>query len=141
MHRKTLSMNDISFTSAATMASHLSVVLLVGVFIYSLLHCWRDGLLPDAVTAGLPETLSFALFMLAIERSYYFTARATEHTGLDLWSAHPAPEMLSAGLAIGMFVTTVPLMVARRGDAWKRHASINFSLFVVVWLAVFAVLI
>jgi hypothetical protein len=107
---------------AITIAAHLTMILAIGVFVVRLVGSQVDGAYAAAIgKRDLFGGIAFALGLLAIERLYYVAARALRDRGIDLWGAHPAPELLSLLVAIGLYAATSPIVAARAGS-WVRAA-------------------
>ncbi|MDF3420168.1 hypothetical protein HKX29_17605 [Sulfitobacter sp. S46] len=91
--------------SAVTMASHLCLVFAIACAFVNAVAARRNWIAqaPVEVFARLEGPIFALAATLMVERLYYVTARLMINSELDLWSAHPAPEMLSFSIAVSMF--------------------------------------
>lgn len=103
--------------SAVTIASHTIVIMILILGGYRLIRSLEHGVAIRAVKHhGLTPALASAAVALGVERAYYITARTLRPTGLDLWQMHPAPELLSLIVSVGLYAATAPLVLARMED-------------------------
>ncbi len=98
--------------NAFTVASHLTLIAILGVLGYRMLSAKVSGLLHTALDRGLTAALTICALALAIERFYYVVARFLMPTGVNLWTMHPAPDVLSLIVAIGIYGIMVPVILA-----------------------------
>ena len=106
--------------SAVTLAGHSCLVMAV-VMIF-----W-NALMTYGATRGRtgPDWIALSVILLGVgavvERLYYVLARLLVNTDYNLWNAHPAPDLLSAIVALLAFAVAVTVRVtARQNDAgWK----------------------
>lgn len=99
-------------------------------------------LLTRAETYGFSATLAIAALALAVERIYYVGARILSHEGLNLWTLHPAPEVLSLVVAVGLFLCFVPLRMAI-GATGRRNwtvLGIEWTALSALWVGIVLVL-
>lgn len=91
--------------SAITLAAHVSLIVSVFfVFVNAVavrLHWGPD--MPIRVFLPLLEPALFFAAALSVERIYYIAARFLRGLGYDLWTMHPAPDILSVILALSLF--------------------------------------
>ena len=128
--------------SALTIASHVALIVAV-LLLFSEVVLLRHVLV--AAEPGRSRSLfhASALIMAAfvIERLYYVAARLLLPQGVDLWAAHPAPELLSGLVALAVFAAfaclaglTSPLVSRARGTV-TLHATVLGALWgVIAWL-------
>ena len=118
--------------SAVTLASHLGLVIAVlFAFANAVRRVWSAADSP-AVFRRLEGPVFAIVASLVVERLYYVTARLLVNTDIDLWSAHPAPELLSFMLMASIFSLAVairhlgvdPLLAVRR-VVWRQGAAIG----------------
>ncbi len=91
--------------NALTLASHVALILSAGCAFWNALMV-RRAWVPDANPRRFDpmiEPVIFFLTCLCVERLYYVGARFLQREGLNLWQAHPAPEALSAFVAMSLF--------------------------------------
>ena len=127
--------------NAATIASHLVLVAMLALTGWRVIDAQRDGALVQAARKhGMALAVALACLGLGVERLYYVGARALEPHGLDLWSAHPAPELLSLLVAASIYGIGVPFLAARLTPGRSfRQAGAELGLMLLGWggLAVF----
>ena len=91
--------------SAVTLASHASLVLATVFAFLNAITVRRFWVAQPSLAVF--ERLESPIFAIAaalmVERSYYVCARLFVRTDLNLWEAHPAPEVLAFMLAASMF--------------------------------------
>lgn len=129
------------FSTAATIASHAVLIALAIALIAALLRVWHVQRLGAAVSAGVIEGLCILAVTIATERAYYVAARLLRRTGRDLWSAHPAPELLAAFVSLGFIAALFPLVAVICQVSWYRAAMLVCGWSVSLWGAAFWVLI
>jgi hypothetical protein len=120
--------------SAVTMASHLCLAFAIACAFANAVAARRYWIsqTPVEVFARLEGPIFALAATLLVERLYYVAARLTVNSDLDLWSAHPAPEMLSLLIAASMFwlasaIRRLDGMIdprARGAIAWQSCAFI-----------------
>lgn len=99
------------------------------------LRALEAGLIERAINRhALTVCISVALAALGVERCYYIAARLLQPQGLNLWALHPAPEVLSAVVATGLYVANVPFILARATSAAGVGRAITLDLSIVVIL-------
>ncbi|MGR3501588.1 hypothetical protein [Pseudaestuariivita sp.] len=110
-----------------TAASHVTLVVAL-VFV---------GLNLYAVGSGKPGRLGAALAIVAmlVERSYYVFARLLAGHQIDLWSAHPAPALLSFSVAISVFAI-VALPMWDEGGKQRRDVVVVGIAMAALWTLV-----
>lgn len=125
--------------NALTVASHIVLVAIVLAFMVRLAWGLNGVSVVDAIQRfGFVPLLIICLCGLLIERLYYIVARFLRPSGLDLWQLHPAPEVLSLIVAVGLYVVQVPLITTgalSRGAAGRR-VSTEVGLYAVIWVIV-----
>lgn len=100
--------------SAFTVASHSVMILILILSGYRIVRSLEDDIAVRAVIHyGLTPALALAAVALGVERAYYILARFLRPSGVDLWSMHPAPELLSMIVSAGLYLATAPLVRAR----------------------------
>lgn len=113
--------------SGATIAGHLVLcAALILVFVRAVALRFVEGsLYAVATSAHVRLSLIAAMALLIVERVYYVAARLLEPSGVDLWAAHPAPELLSLGCALAVWNVSLAAMNAagscRSGRCWRMH--------------------
>ncbi|MEM6727017.1 MAG: hypothetical protein AAF618_00830 [Pseudomonadota bacterium] len=123
--------------NAFTIASHLSLFIIgvmVAVRIVMVVSRGRFEFLNlfDLVCAWL-----LCLSMFGIERLYYVVARWVAPLGIDLWRAHPAPEILAILVAIGVYATGVPFSRAvLTRSAVLRRGGRDFLILGAIYLVI-----
>ncbi|MEM6372358.1 MAG: hypothetical protein AAF727_06215 [Pseudomonadota bacterium] len=124
--------------NALAVASHACVIVILSATV------WRYTTLPEhshgakALRHGLMVSVAIAAAALIIERSFYVIARLLVEHGYDLWQLHPAPQVLSAIVAAGLYCLSVP-MIAAMSDTIKetaRHIAFEVSGLVGFWLLI-----
>jgi hypothetical protein len=109
-----------------TIASHLSLIAVLGALIVRVLRSELHDIIGEAVRShGMTLAISMGAAALAVERSYYVVARVLKREGIDLWGMHPAPELLSLIVTAGVYVMMVPIIFAgsaTRNGAFRRIA-------------------
>jgi hypothetical protein len=65
---------------------------------------------------------------LCVERIYYAAARGLLSQGIDLYSRHPAPELLSTFAMIGVYTLSISLETLLPGDVLKMIRRRLFEL-------------
>lgn len=95
-----------------TIASHLLLIAVLGRLVVRLANAPLDRAV-RAYRCELFPGLSLAFGMLALERVYYVVARVLDRGGIDLWAAHPTPEVLSVMVAIAIFLAQAPFVLAQ----------------------------
>lgn len=91
---------------AFVIASHALMVLVLGLMGIRMMRL----LTINRPSGGwhLPAGITMTLIAFAIERIYYIAARLLKREGIDLWSAHPAPALLSAVVALAAYWLAPP---------------------------------
>ena len=101
-------------TSAYTVASHsVMIIILIGFAVRSLRSIDGEVAFRAVQLHGYTASLALACMALGVERLYYISARLLRPAGIDLWSRHPAPEVLSLIVSTGLYAAMVPLILAR----------------------------
>ncbi|SFQ14055.1 hypothetical protein SAMN05421853_10293 [Roseivivax halotolerans] len=126
--------------SAVTMSAHLAIILSIlialgnAVYLSAREHTIR-------VTPLLRFALTGVASALVVERCYYVIARLLVNSPVDLWSMHPAPEILSGMVASAcLFCATAILSTGRDAEHRRLIAAIEI-VFVILcgvslaWLA------
>ena len=128
--------------SALTTASHAVLVLAV-LLLFSEVVLLRHILVPREPARSRSLFFAAALVMASfvIERLYYVAARLLKPHGVDLWALHPAPEVLSALVALSVFGAFASLagltspLVSRARMTVALHGSVLVGLWAVIaWL-------
>lgn len=91
--------------SAVTMASHLCLAVAIACAFVNAVSMRRTWQFPSssAVFVRLEGPIFAIAAALMVERFYYVIARFLVKSELNLWQAHPAPEMLSFSVAATVF--------------------------------------
>ena len=98
--------------SALTTASHTTIILAVLMVFAELLYLQAVSNARTVIdTRAVRSAIALMFSALVVERLYYIAARLLIGTEIDLWSAHPAPELLSLMLAASIFGVAATLMV------------------------------
>ena len=110
---------------AYTTASHISLVLTAfyAFHIGQTLMLASDGFARMGQSGYARISVFFLLAALVCERGYYIAARILAPQGFDLWSQHPAPELLSAIVALSLFNLSAAIILVLTLDT-KRAAWI-----------------
>jgi len=111
--------------NAGVTASHLLMVAIITVTIYRfmvLMNIPRGDLGLESRWL-FPNSICMVLFALVIERLYYVAARMLKGSGVDLWSAYPAPAILSSLVALSVMWLTPAYLRALGGT--KRSVRIR----------------
>jgi hypothetical protein len=108
--------------NSLTIASHVVMVVILFILAARALGTFKKGLGGLAVDHGLMAVIAIACVALSIERFYYISARFLRSRDLNLWDMHPAPEVLSLIVGIGIYGIMVPLLRAQISDR-RRHLS------------------
>ncbi|MFD1342899.1 hypothetical protein [Litorisediminicola beolgyonensis] len=123
--------------SAFAVASHVCMcVAIVLVFAEAQrVLAVRGGIGRVMAPAFSRVSLALALSALIVERVYYVLARILVPYGLDLWSKHPAPELLSGFVTLSIF----NLVIASRravpaGRDWIEPVSGQGFLLAAIWV-------
>lgn len=127
-------------SSAAVTASHIMMVLILGLGIYRImqLRMTPRETLPLSGTWVFPTAIAFAFTAILVERIYYIAARLLQPTGIDLWGAHPAPAVLSAVVALGCYWLMPPIFYAQGmdGKSIRNRCASELSAIAVTWLLI-----
>lgn len=85
---------------------------------------------------GVPGRGQHALGAFLVERLYYVAARMLQPAGFDLWSAHPAPALLSVLVAASCYWIMPRIFEARGvgGRERRRKCAAELSAMGVVWI-------
>lgn len=124
-------------------ASHVTLLAVLLVLGVRVMRAFREAtLLTRAEQFGLSAAISIAFLGLGIERAYYVAARLLQPRGLDLWSLHPAPAVLSAVVSLGLFLIGVPLVraAAPEGGSVTGRILREGAAFLLIWLSLALVL-
>lgn len=117
--------------NSMAIASHAMIVITLIFLMVRLVHGYRqrDQLVIDVAC--------LAAAALIIERVYYIAARLIPTDYLDLWKTHPAPEFLSALVAVGLLAVNLALYRSSVpvGVRPATRMLIEGSAFSVCWLA------
>ncbi len=128
--------------NALTVASHTAVVVAV-LLVFA--ACARLVSTPGGL--GVVADSSYArlaffsvLAMYLVERLYYIAARLLRDVGVNLWAAHPAPEILSAAIALAIFNFAAAIQLALSYDFDRTLARISMQALTVLalWLGIAA---
>lgn len=125
--------------NAITAASHVSLIFAALLVVFEVLTTVRHpGLIGPGGWARIRAAGYLALSALVVERVYYVVARLLVHQGYNLWESHPAPELLSAAVACGIFTLWAVIAVSIRGGwaAARVHLLTIGSVVALVWVAV-----
>lgn len=128
--------------NAYAIASHSVLILIALLIVWRVM---RSYVIEDFAIVD-PHNLQFVISLMAlgvaIERIYYVAARALRSSGVDLWSAHPAPEVLSLLVAFTLYFIMVPFIVLKSQDAWGalRFVAIEWSVLALIWAVIAGVL-
>jgi len=99
--------------SAYTTASHVVLFLItLGLIVRLTWHLNGDVVKFAVDRCGFIPALAICAISIDIERLYYICARLLQGRGLNLWSLHPAPEVLSLIMAIGVYAIHISLTQA-----------------------------
>jgi len=105
--------------NAFTIASHLTMVIILTMLaVRALRHR----------TAGLNAVIAIAAMGLVIERIYYVAARSLLSSGVNLWSMHPAPSILSMVVGIGLYSVMVPMVYSAQKSRRRAVARITVEI-------------
>ena len=122
--------------SALTTASHVVLVLAV-LLLFSEVALVRHLFAAQEPARSRSVFLAAALVMASfvVERLYYVAARLLAPKKIDLWSMHPAPEVLSAMVALSVFVAFVALarLTSPLMSRARSTVALHGSVLVVVW--------
>ena len=127
--------------NSLTIASHLAMVVILFILAGRALSTFNKGLGGLAISHGLMAAIAIACVGLSIERGYYVLARFFLGKGVNLWGMHPAPEVLSLIVCVGLYGVMVPLLRAQNASrrrfahriGWEVVLLISFWIFT-VWL-------
>jgi hypothetical protein len=129
---------------AFAIASHATMIVVLVLLGYRVMRLFPDiQLLTRAESHGLSAALAIATMAMVIERAYYVAARLLSHHGLNLWSLHPAPEVLSMVVVIGLFLCFVPLRMAT-GEPSRRiwiGLGVEWIALLLFWVLIVVVLL
>lgn len=89
--------------NAVTMAAHVAILLSVVFLIINAIRSMGRAHRAPVEPLDLAMPVIAFLSALIVERLYYVAARLIGTAGLNLWEAHPAPELLSGMLAGTVF--------------------------------------
>lgn len=121
--------------SAITLASHVTIVIALMLAFSNFLVSARHWV--DMKPIDIFEPLEVPLFCMGaaviIERLFYVVARYAGDT-LDLWSAHPAPDILSASVAASALFLAVA--VRRLGDMSRVVGFVQVGFVFLVHIAI-----
>lgn len=126
-----------------TVASHLTTVAVLVALVARMLRAELHDVIGAAARRyGLALALALGAGALAIERLYYVAARLLRRDGVDLWTMHPAPELLSLIVTAGLYGITVPIVLASHlgRAAALRRVAIDAAALGLFWLAAALVL-
>jgi hypothetical protein len=116
--------------SAVTMASHLCLVFAIACAFVNAVTVAKNWLGP--ASAGAFARLEGPIFAIAatlmVERLYYVAARLLVKTELNLWSAHPAPELLSFSATVAVFWLAVAIRYLDETSGRIRRSVITQTL-------------
>jgi hypothetical protein len=87
-------------------------------------------------------SLIAAMASLIVERAYYILARLLTLEDIDLWQAHPAPELLSLASAVAVWHVSVAALVATDMMSAPRRGRIALELggMIALWCLISVVL-
>lgn len=129
---------------AYTLASHV-VLILSAVGFFGFVSVLGDNQLKlggalMARRVGIARIVVFSFFI--VERLYYVCARFLTQFGVNLWGAHPAPEVLSFGFAAAIYVLIWALLISHDEPILnlKRVAAGFGVALLTVWCALVAAL-
>ena len=118
------------------MASHLTLIAVLMILVVRVLLAELDAAIFEAVRAhGLTVALAIGFAVMAVERTYYVLARGLKRDGIDLYAAHPAPEVLSLMLAFALHLIAAPVVRARSASLViaSRTILIELAIILVFW--------
>lgn len=129
---------------AFTVASHATVVIAI-LFLFHVcaqMTATAQGFVLVAQSYYVRLAFFAVLSIFMIEHYYYIGARLLSPYGVNLWAAHPAPEVLSASTALTIFNLSASIRLALGGHDRRamRDVSVHLVLLVAIWLAVAAIL-
>ena len=122
--------------SAVTLAGHTCLVLAVVMILWNAVVTL--GARRDAVAV---DWIAIAVILLGVgavvERIYYIAARLLVNSDFNLWSLHPAPDLLSGIVAVLAFAVAVTVRITARGDGirWGGAVAIQATILVGSFLA------
>lgn len=122
-------------SNAFTVASHVTLITILFILGYRVLHAKISGLFHLAMDRGLTAAIAIAAMALALERLYYVVARFLVDFGVNLWAMHPAPEALSLVVATGLYGIMIPMILAEASSdlrAWSQVGR-EFICLVLLW--------
>jgi hypothetical protein len=124
---------------AAIVASHAALIMVLLLVIARIGSFMARPELPViALKRDLLVYLGLFCWVLVIERAYYVAARLLKGVGVDLWSAHPAPALLSTVVVLGALGLKVSLLrAAFPGPAAMRRVAGDLCAVLIVWLMLF----
>ncbi|WPY94695.1 hypothetical protein T8T21_00790 [Limimaricola variabilis] len=126
--------------SGVTLASHLLLIAAI-LFVFGRAQSMRfvqDSLPKLVASRYMRAALIAALAVMIVERLYYVGARLLSGQGVNLWNAHPAPEILSFTLAAAVYHVSIAALWATGELTSQRYATIATE--IAVMLASWALL-
>lgn len=109
--------------NAFTVASHITMIVILLTLGVRIMAAKVSGVMGAAMHRGMTAAITIAALSLGIERGYYIAARFLVSSGVNLWTMHPAPEVLSIVVGIGLYGIMIPMLLAdarRDRDAWLK---------------------
>lgn len=126
-----------SVWNAMTAATHVSLILVAALLVAEIALAVRHPAALQRIggSAATRYAVYAVAIALALERGYYLVARVVLHRGYNLWAAHPAPEVLSAMVAVNVYAAWVVVMGAASGDRARalRVAASVAAVLLIVW--------
>jgi hypothetical protein len=131
--------------SAFTTASHIILILAAvhGFHVVQTLMLAADGVARFGQSSYARLSVMCVLATLVGERIYYVLARLLAPYVFELWAQHPAPEILSALVAISLFnlsaagIWVMTLDSRRAMTRISHHALILVTLYASIVIALF----
>lgn len=122
--------------NAYPVASHLIMVGILLMLIIRVMIAPHGPRMMEAIDLGFRATIAIGALGLIIERLYYVLARLLKPDGIDLWSMHPAPEVLSIVVGLGLYSIMVPMIFAAAAtrEVAVRRVIVEMSSIVLVWV-------
>ncbi|WP_226779536.1 hypothetical protein [Oceaniglobus trochenteri] len=123
--------------SGVTLASHVLLILALLIVFARAQYLRRvEGSLGAMISSSYVRMSVIAVFTaLIVERGYYIAARLLSSKGVDLWSAHPAPELLSLGCGLAVWHVSVAAkkVAASNGRITIVLAGVELAALLCLW--------
>ena len=128
--------------SALTTASHVALIVAV-LLLFSEVMLLRHLLVKREPlrSRSIFYAAAFIMAAVVIERLYYVAARLLVPWNVDLWAAHPAPEILSGLVACAVFAAFIAIagltspLVSRARQTVLIHGTVLIGLWAMIaWL-------